>query len=81
LLLLFPYYRSNVPGHIQQGGTPTPFDRNMGTKIGAKASDWLFENIETFTKGKFWIFICVVKLLIAFKKLENFIFSTFPFFL
>uniref|UniRef100_A0A8C1GK53 Phosphofructokinase domain-containing protein n=1 Tax=Cyprinus carpio TaxID=7962 RepID=A0A8C1GK53_CYPCA len=26
----------NVLGHMQQGGTPTPFDRNFATKMGAK---------------------------------------------
>ncbi|XP_041038398.1 ATP-dependent 6-phosphofructokinase, muscle type-like [Carcharodon carcharias] len=29
--------RKNVLGHMQQGGSPTPFDRNFGTKLGAKA--------------------------------------------
>jgi len=29
--------RINVLGHAQQGGNPTPFDRNMGTKFGARA--------------------------------------------
>uniref|UniRef100_A0A7N8XZS7 6-phosphofructokinase type A n=1 Tax=Mastacembelus armatus TaxID=205130 RepID=A0A7N8XZS7_9TELE len=27
--------RKNVLGHMQQGGTPTPFDRNFATKMGA----------------------------------------------
>lgn len=26
---------------MQQGGSPTPFDRNLGTKMGAKAVDWM----------------------------------------
>ncbi|VDN29930.1 unnamed protein product [Gongylonema pulchrum] len=30
-------YRINVLGHAQQGGNPTPFDRNMGTKLAARA--------------------------------------------
>ncbi|CAB1326090.1 unnamed protein product [Coregonus sp. 'balchen'] len=29
--------RKNVLGHMQQGGAPSPFDRNFGTKIAAKA--------------------------------------------
>lgn len=33
--------RQNILGHMQQGGSPTPFDRNMGTKMAAKAVDWL----------------------------------------
>jgi 6-phosphofructokinase 1 len=31
--------------HLQQGGSPTPFDRNMGTKMAAKAVDWLVEQL------------------------------------
>ncbi|KAF7240323.1 ATP-dependent 6-phosphofructokinase, muscle type [Varanus komodoensis] len=33
--------RKNVLGHMQQGGSPTPFDRNFGTKMGAKAVAWM----------------------------------------
>ncbi|NXM94450.1 PFKAM protein, partial [Sylvia borin] len=33
--------RKNVLGHMQQGGSPTPFDRNFGTKMGAKAVAWI----------------------------------------
>ncbi|NXN17515.1 PFKAM protein, partial [Indicator maculatus] len=33
--------RKNVLGHMQQGGTPTPFDRNFATKMGAKAVAWI----------------------------------------
>ncbi len=29
--------RINVLGHAQQGGSPTPFDRNMGTKLASRA--------------------------------------------
>ncbi|PAA70679.1 hypothetical protein BOX15_Mlig002121g2, partial [Macrostomum lignano] len=32
--------RSNVLGHMQQGGTPSPYDRNLATKFGVKAADW-----------------------------------------
>uniref|UniRef100_A0A671MC10 ATP-dependent 6-phosphofructokinase n=1 Tax=Sinocyclocheilus anshuiensis TaxID=1608454 RepID=A0A671MC10_9TELE len=38
--------RKNVLGHMQQGGTPTPFDRNFGTKMGAKAVLWLTEKLK-----------------------------------
>ncbi|KAL7302758.1 ATP-dependent 6-phosphofructokinase isoform X1 [Trichogramma pretiosum] len=36
--------RMNIIGHMQQGGSPTPFDRNLGTKMGSKAVEW-FTNI------------------------------------
>merc|ERR1712168_615951 len=39
--------RKNVLGHMQQGGTPTPFDRNFGTKMGAKAVLWLTDKLKT----------------------------------
>jgi 6-phosphofructokinase 1 len=31
--------RLTVLGHIQRGGTPTPFDRVLGTRMGAHAAD------------------------------------------
>jgi 6-phosphofructokinase 1 len=31
--------RSAVIGHIQRGGSPTLFDRILGTRVGAKAAD------------------------------------------
>ncbi|KAL3072743.1 hypothetical protein niasHS_017717 [Heterodera schachtii] len=37
--------RINILGHPQQGGKPTPFDRNMGTKLGARALDHLISQI------------------------------------
>ncbi|CAH1972538.1 unnamed protein product [Acanthoscelides obtectus] len=33
--------RMNVLGHMQQGDSPTPFDRNLGTKMASKAVDWM----------------------------------------
>uniref|UniRef100_A0A0N5A958 ATP-dependent 6-phosphofructokinase n=1 Tax=Syphacia muris TaxID=451379 RepID=A0A0N5A958_9BILA len=33
--------RTNVLGHAQQGGSPTPFDRNLGTKLAAVAVEQL----------------------------------------
>uniref|UniRef100_A0A8C2EHF9 ATP-dependent 6-phosphofructokinase n=1 Tax=Cyprinus carpio TaxID=7962 RepID=A0A8C2EHF9_CYPCA len=41
--------RKNVLGHMQQGGTPTPFDRNFATKMGAKAVLWLTEKLKEST--------------------------------
>lgn len=38
--------RSNILGHMQQGGSPSPFDRNMGTKMAAKAVEWLIEQLK-----------------------------------
>ena len=38
--------RSNVLGHMQQGGVPTPFDRNIGLKFAAKAVKHMIELIE-----------------------------------
>ncbi|CAL8138130.1 unnamed protein product [Orchesella dallaii] len=37
--------RVNVLGHMQQGGSPTPFDRNMGTKMAAKAVEWFIDKL------------------------------------
>uniref|UniRef100_A0A8C7LF65 6-phosphofructokinase type A n=1 Tax=Oncorhynchus kisutch TaxID=8019 RepID=A0A8C7LF65_ONCKI len=45
--------RKNILGHMQQGGTPTPFDRNFGTKMGSKAVLWLTEKLkETYRHGR-----------------------------
>ncbi|KAM4704760.1 ATP-dependent 6-phosphofructokinase, platelet type isoform 2-T2 [Rhinophrynus dorsalis] len=45
--------RKNVLGHMQQGGAPSPFDRNFGTKIAAKAIQWISRKLkETYRKGK-----------------------------
>ncbi|XP_033849339.1 ATP-dependent 6-phosphofructokinase, platelet type-like isoform X8 [Acipenser ruthenus] len=45
--------RKNVLGHMQQGGAPSPFDRNFGTKIAAKAMLWISRKLkETYRKGK-----------------------------
>nr|XP_057916200.1 ATP-dependent 6-phosphofructokinase, platelet type isoform X8 [Doryrhamphus excisus] len=44
--------RKNVLGHMQQGGAPSPFDRNFGTKISAKAMQWVTKKLrETFRQG------------------------------
>uniref|UniRef100_A0A8K9VDE7 6-phosphofructokinase type A n=1 Tax=Oncorhynchus mykiss TaxID=8022 RepID=A0A8K9VDE7_ONCMY len=45
--------RKNILGHMQQGGTPTPFDRNFGTKMGSKAVLWLTEKLkEMYRHGR-----------------------------
>ncbi|XP_033220923.1 ATP-dependent 6-phosphofructokinase [Belonocnema kinseyi] len=41
--------RSNIIGHMQQGGSPTPFDRNLGTKMGAKAVEWFSEQLKKYS--------------------------------
>ncbi|XP_069954698.1 ATP-dependent 6-phosphofructokinase isoform X6 [Cherax quadricarinatus] len=37
--------RKNVLGHMQQGGSPSVFDRNMGTKMAAKTVTWLTDQM------------------------------------
>ncbi|XP_068199635.1 ATP-dependent 6-phosphofructokinase, platelet type isoform X3 [Antennarius striatus] len=45
--------RKNVLGHMQQGGAPSPFDRNFGTKISAKAMQWVTRKlVETVRHGR-----------------------------
>ena len=38
--------RMNVLGHMQQGGSPSPFDRNMGTKMASKSVEWMIRKLE-----------------------------------
>lgn len=36
-----------------QGGAPTPFDRNYGTKLGVKAMLWMSEKLrDVYRKGR-----------------------------
>ncbi|XP_030054774.1 ATP-dependent 6-phosphofructokinase, platelet type isoform X4 [Microcaecilia unicolor] len=45
--------RKNVLGHMQQGGAPSPFDRNFGTKISAKAIQWISRKLkENYRQGR-----------------------------
>jgi len=37
--------RQNVLGHMQQGGSPSPFDRSVATKMSAKTVNWLVEQL------------------------------------
>uniref|UniRef100_A0A3Q1JPC7 ATP-dependent 6-phosphofructokinase n=1 Tax=Anabas testudineus TaxID=64144 RepID=A0A3Q1JPC7_ANATE len=43
--------RKNILGHMQQGGAPSPFDRNFGTKISAKAIQWITRTLKDSFKG------------------------------
>ncbi|ULT80557.1 hypothetical protein L5515_016737 [Caenorhabditis briggsae] len=43
--------RVNVLGHVQQGGSPTPFDRNMGTKLAARALEFLLIQLKENLTG------------------------------
>ncbi|XP_058525519.1 ATP-dependent 6-phosphofructokinase, platelet type isoform X1 [Ochotona princeps] len=56
--------RKNVLGHMQQGGAPSPFDRNFGTKISARAMQWISTKLkEAPGKGKKFVSddsICVL---------------------
>ncbi|XP_068184934.1 ATP-dependent 6-phosphofructokinase, liver type [Antennarius striatus] len=45
--------RVNVLGYLQQGGAPSPFDRNFGTKLGARAIQWISARLtENFKQGR-----------------------------
>ncbi|KAM6934429.1 ATP-dependent 6-phosphofructokinase, liver type [Xenentodon cancila] len=45
--------RVNILGHLQQGGAPSPFDRNFGTKLGVKAIQWISEKLtESYRQGR-----------------------------
>ncbi|XP_061879059.1 ATP-dependent 6-phosphofructokinase, platelet type-like isoform X1 [Entelurus aequoreus] len=43
--------RKNILGHMQQGGAPSPFDRNFGTKVAAKAVQWITKSLQDAYKG------------------------------
>ncbi|XP_014902397.1 ATP-dependent 6-phosphofructokinase, platelet type-like isoform X7 [Poecilia latipinna] len=45
--------RKNILGHMQQGGAPSPFDRNFGTKVAAKAIQWITKTLkESYKEGR-----------------------------
>ncbi|XP_054641214.1 phosphofructokinase, muscle b isoform X2 [Dunckerocampus dactyliophorus] len=45
--------RKNILGHMQQGGTPSPFDRNFATKMGIKSVLWLTDKLkECYRHGR-----------------------------
>ncbi|TBT87337.1 6-phosphofructokinase [Propioniciclava sinopodophylli] len=39
--------RGVVLGHVQQGGTPSPFDRINGVRLAAAVTDWMNEKLAT----------------------------------
>lgn len=39
--------RGAVLGHVQQGGTPTPFDRINGVRLATRVTDWMVEQLAT----------------------------------
>ena len=43
--------RYNILGHMQQGGSPSPFDRNLGTKMAAKSATWMMDLLEEHVAG------------------------------
>lgn len=43
--------RMNIIGHMQQGGSPSPFDRNLGTKMGSKAVEWFTDQLKKNTRS------------------------------
>ncbi|KAF3860384.1 hypothetical protein F7725_000639 [Dissostichus mawsoni] len=59
--------RKNVLGHMQQGGTPTPFDRNFGTKMGAKTVMWLTDKLKEhrIPKTQWWLKIRPIMKILA----------------
>lgn len=46
--------RMNVLGHMQQGGYPSPFDRNYGTKMAARGVEWLSDMVEKYKTPEGW---------------------------
>ncbi|KAK9744021.1 Phosphofructokinase [Popillia japonica] len=43
--------RMNVLGHMQQGASPSPFDRNMATRMGIKASQGIANQVNSNLSG------------------------------
>jgi 6-phosphofructokinase 1 len=44
--------RVTVLGHVQRGGSPTPFDRVLGSRFGAEA-------VELVARGEFGRMVCL----------------------
>ena len=55
--------RSNILGHMQQGGVPTPFDRNLGLKLAAKSVDYMISCLEK-AKGSLLLLLLLLPYLI-----------------
>ncbi len=43
--------RSAILGHLQQGGTPSPFDRIQATRLAGKCIDWLINEADVMPPG------------------------------
>ncbi len=43
--------RTNILGHMQQGGSPSPFDRNLGIKLGARSLRFVVDLLEEAADG------------------------------
>lgn len=56
--------RVTVLGHIQRGGTPTPFDRNLGSRFGVEA-------VNLLGRGEFGRMVCLHGRKIESVKLEQ----------
>ena len=41
--------RASVLGHLQQGGSPSPYDRILGAKMGSKAATFIMEQVQKNT--------------------------------
>ena len=50
--MLHKEIRVTVLGHVQGGGSPTPFDRILGTRFGVSATDLV-------AKGEFGRMVCL----------------------
>uniref|UniRef100_A0A8C8EE76 6-phosphofructokinase n=1 Tax=Otus sunia TaxID=257818 RepID=A0A8C8EE76_9STRI len=64
--------RINVLGHLQQGGAPTPFDRNYGTKLGVKAVLWMSEKAGGPVGGGWWHWVVAFSPVTELKKVTDF---------
>ena len=47
--------RKNVLGHMQQGGMPSPFDRNFGTKMAARALLYMADLIQQSVEASMYL--------------------------
>lgn len=47
---------SNILGDTLQGGRPSPFDRNLATKMAATAADWICQQLEAQQKATSGVF-------------------------
>lgn len=47
--------RSNILGHMQQGGVPTPYDRNLGLKLASKSLSYMIRILEGREEQKYHV--------------------------